>query len=119
MAMERFPKINRGIMADFRKIDDVAVFLGAVPDHARVSLIRAGEIDAEEQSMVDSKVSAADQLLGGIVVVQQGGLCVKTPERLVGDRGVSADESNLVQRLSGANFDGERAWDDLQEKPAS
>ena len=35
MAIERFPKIRRGIVADLRKVDDMAVLLGAIADDRR------------------------------------------------------------------------------------
>src|SRR6185437_7004340 len=117
--MERFPKISRSIMADFLEINDVTVFLCAVTDHPGIALIRACEIDAEEQSALDTKVSVAYGLMGCHVVIQQRRVSMQRLKRLVRHRGLAAYKPDLVQRLPSADFDGERAWDDLQEKPAS
>ncbi len=43
---------------------------------------------------------------------------MKCLERLIRDRGFSADESDLIQRLPGAHLDGERTWNDFQEEGA-
>src|SRR5690349_16888092 len=97
MAIERFPKIGRSIMADLLEIDDVAIFLCAVTDHTVVALIRAGEVNTEEQSSLNTKVSVAYGLLGCHIVIQQGRVSMQRLKRSILNSSLAAHKPDLVQ----------------------
>ena len=72
VAVQGFPKIERGIMADLRQIDHMAILLGPIPDNRRAIPVVALQIDAEKKTTVRPEIAGVQRGLCGEIVVEQG-----------------------------------------------
>jgi hypothetical protein len=100
-----FPEVESRIMSDFGQIDDMAVFLGPVADD-RVFPRASGEVDPQEEAAICAEFLLRERLRGRGIMKEQRIGPVEFLQGTVGDRGIAAHETNLIQGVTGAYFDG-------------
>ncbi|SLM46598.1 protein of unknown function [Nitrospira japonica] len=118
MPVQGLPEIRCRVIADFGKVDDVAVLFRPVADDGVAGSLLSLEIDAKEQTVIGTEFLGRHGLAFGRVVIEQRLLPVQALERRVGGGGLAADETDLVEALAGLHLDRERTGYDLEKQGA-